>query len=317
MFCSNCGSANEQGSKFCLTCGRQLDATPTVGEGFTAPVSFAPPAKNNKKFLFIGAGALVVILIAAAVVVVNLPKTVSIRMGVTETYGGIFAAQCVVEDDASALVPTSLTVKDASNGNTVADVPLVFLSSGSGGCEGRGDVSLSPNGKFEVFDGSTSLGLIGSPELSSGLANVNISASLLRDLKVSFGLYDTADSCSGSLEKWYCSWDNDWVFGLDLDSDNDSCSGQNGYSDIHAGNIVRVRGRSNNLTETATLKGDSYELTSMSTYEIKCNFYANFSSLPNDPLGYEIEVGTRGTVDYGLADLSSNDWVAEMSIGKD
>ena len=322
MFCTNCGTGNEAGSGFCVSCGNKLVAPTQAAQPATTyaepkfPTAFSK-FFSNKKLLAITGGGLALLLIAAVVVVVNLPKKVAIEVTVLETYGGVFQTNCKVETEAASLVPKFVRIAKKGEVNGVGKVELTYVPSPAGGCVGKGEISLGTHDKYQILNGVEVISQIGPDEFDAGKAISVIHAPLYRDLRVNFDLYDTADSCTGTTESWHCYWDNDWIFGLSLNSSADTCKGQNGYSDVHSGINVYVRGRSSGSSDSATLIGNSYDLESVSTKEIACHFYAEFTGVPNDPMGYDIEVGTRGSVEYDIDGLRSNDWVAEMQLGKD
>jgi hypothetical protein len=272
---------------------------------------------SNKKLLALTSGGLALLFIAAVVIVVNLPKKVVIEVGVIETYGGVFRDNCQIETEAASLVPKFVRVAKKGETKGVGKVELTYTPVLSGGCVGKGEINLGPNDKYQILDGDEVISQIGPDEFEAGKAILVIQAPLFRDLRVNFNLYDTADSCTGTTESWNCSWDNDWIFGLSLNSNAGTCKGQNGYSDVRAGTSVYVRGRSSGSSDSATLVGNSYDLESVSSKEISCHFYADFTGVPNDPMGYEIEVGTRGSVEFDIDGLRSKDWVADLQLGKD
>jgi hypothetical protein len=316
MFCPSCGTNNLAGTQFCGNCGVGLDQ-PTAGPSYYVQPEPAKPnffKSRNGLIAMIAAGVLVVGSLAA--VVVNLPKTVNVKLAVTATNGGVFTPDCEIQSDATSLTPKFLTVKNSSNGSVAGLLKLKYVTGVSGGCVGEGQVSLNPNATYAIDAEGNSVGSITSSDFSSGVANVGLAVAITRTVKVAFSLYDTADYCSGTTESWHCSWDNDYIFGLSLTSSTGKCEGQNGYNDISDGTTVTMVGRSNHQTFTGSLTNDTYDLVSVSSKQIECKFNATFNDVPNDDLGYSIEVSHRGFVDYNLSDIRENDWTAKVALNQ-
>ena len=317
MFCSTCGKAKANESAVCESCS----AVAGTFESISAPVpnQLTPIQKflKNKRLMLIAGASGFVLLVTTVIVLVFMPRPVELVVGVSAPYGGVFEGNCQISADGEALVPTSLVIKSQSTGKKVSSVILSYKQNASGDCVGYGTASVDPFGKFELFQGEDLITSIGSDEISAGKAEAFVEAPLFRTINVKFALFETADSCSGSIDDWYCSWDNDYVFGLDLDSDEGTCKGKSGYSDIKEGTNVTVKGNSNGTTSSGSLSNDGYDLVSTSSREIKCNFYSNIYLVPNDPVGYAIEVGNRGEVSFSNLDLISTSWEAAVNLGKD
>jgi hypothetical protein len=319
MFCSNCGRTNPDGSIFCSSCGSsQISQSPSVDVvEQIAPVIEAQPDGKKKLFgkkVLIGAGAVVAVL--AALVVVFLPKSVAVEVGIVAPNGGVFDAACNVQADAEYLTPFSIEFSSSVDNTSPISSNISYALNSSGDCVGKASVSLSPFTTYYAFAGGDQIAELSPSDISSGKASVGTSISIVRDLRVNFNLYDEADRCTGSTESWNCWWDNDYIFGLKLNSDSGNCSGQNGFSDIRKGTAVKVVGRSNNQISTGSLIVDTYELVSVSSKQIVCKFYADFSSIPNDDLGYSITVSNRGSVDYDLNQVRDNSWVADLQLNQ-
>jgi hypothetical protein len=290
---------------------------PTAAPTYSQQPAAAKPnffKTRNGLIAMIAAGVLVIGSLAA--VVVNLPKTVNVKLAVTATNGGVFTSDCTVQADAVSQTPSSLTVKNASNGSVAGTVKLKYVTGASGGCVGEGQVSLNPNATYSLDAAGKSVGSITSSDFSTGVANLGLAVAITRTVNVAFSLYDTADSCTGTTDSWNCSWNDDWVFGLKLTSSTGKCEGQNGYNDISDGTPVTMVGRSNHQTFTGSLTNDTYDLVSISSKQIECKFTATFNDVPNDDLGYSIEVSHRGFVDYNLSDIRDNDWTANVALNQ-
>ena len=313
MFCPSCGTQNGQGVAFCGNCGVSLAQPQPVSTAMPAPVKPNFFKSRNGIIAIVAVGVLLIGSLAA--VVVNFPKTVNVKLAVNAVNGGVFTSDCTVQPDAASLVPKSLKVTN-SGGSTVGSVNLKFFTAPEGGCVGQGQVSLNPNGTYSVVADSKPVGTIAASEFSAGVANVGYTVALTRTIHVAFTLYDKADYCSGTTDNWRCSWNDDYVFGLHLNSSDSTCEGQNGYSDIYDGTTVTMVGRSNHQTFTGKLVNDRYDLVSIASKQIACKFNTTFTDVPNDDLGYSVQVSHRGYVDYDLSSIRDNDWTAEVALNQ-
>jgi len=319
MFCSHCGQSNPDGSVFCTSCGvaqaTQVNPAPTV-----TPVSnyVEVPVAAKNKFLspkwLISAGSALVLIVG--LVVVFLPKSVDVEIGVIAPNGGVFDSACNVQSDAEDQTPMTIDFSKSEDNTSPTNVPVVYSMNASGACVGKVRVSLSPFTTYYAFNGEYKLAELSASDISSGKISIGTSVTVTRDLRVNFNLYDQADRCTGSTESWNCWWNNDYVFGLKLNSNKGTCSGQNGFSDIHKGTNVTVEGRSNHQIATGTLVVDTYELVSVKSKQIVCKFKVDFTGIANDDLGYAITTSHRGTVDFDLDQIRENSWTADLQLNQ-
>ena len=319
MSCNKCGQKNLDGSLFCSSCGSSIAE---VSSGKSLEISDSSdtnvpqktkPKYLEKKFLISGGAAAVVL---AAITFVLLPKPVAIEIGVIAPNGGVFDASCNVLSDAEAQTPLVISLSTQPDKSSPMSFPIKYSLSSSGSCVGKVNASLSPFANYFVFNGGDKIAEITPTDVGAGKASIGTSVIIERDLRVNFNLYDKADRCSGSTSSWSCSWNNDYVFGLKLNSKTGKCSGQNGFSDIRKGTTVKVEGRGNQQVATGTLMVDTYELVSVGSKKIVCKFYATFSGIANDDLGYAITTANRGTVDFDLDQVRQNGWVADLQLNQ-
>lgn len=316
MFCSSCGSSQDSQSLFCPSCGAKLQNISAAEPESPAVEKKSKPqlvelAKQKK--IWIPAASVVAALILS---LVFLPKSFELRIHVDDVYGGVFDSACEIDDDAKSLIPKELIVTDKSNGSGGVKVPVEFSKDNSGECVGITKASVGAFGVAYIFNGSEQVGSFKSSEISADDNIVTIEAAVTRGMKVNFNLYEKADRCSGSVSNWSCSWNWDEYFGLKLYRSTGKCKGKAGFSDIHAGTTVIMRGLSNGKTLTGALVNDTYDLVSVKSKQIVCKFYADFDSVPNDEEGYEITVSNRGDVVFTKETLKLNDWTADLVLNK-
>lgn len=85
------------------------------------------------------------------------------------------------------------------------------------------------------------------------------------------------------------------------------CSGENGYNDIAAGAEVQVLNQAGTILGTSALQGGSDAFTS-------CNFTFSVPQIPSAAF-YQIQVSHRGNVTFSKAELQSNHWTADLTLG--
>lgn len=319
MLCAKCGHLNSDGSVFCSSCGvSQTNGNEPNSAGQGDPTDLPTTATPKKKFFstkrLIAVGAAVVLV--TTTVLVFMPKSVTVEIGIVAPNGGVFDASCNVQADAADQTPSSIDLSVKQDGSSPISASVSYSLNASGLCVGKAKASLSPFSTYYAFNNGTQIAEITPSDIGAGKVSIGTSVTIVRDLRVNFNLYDKADSCTGSTESWNCWWDNDYIFGLKLNSKTGKCSGQNGFSDIHKGTSVTVKGRSNNQIATEYLVVDTYELVSVGSKQIVCKFYADFSGIANDDLGYSITSSNRGSVDYDLGQIRDNSWVADMQLNQ-
>jgi hypothetical protein len=97
-----------------------------------------------------------------------------------------------------------------------------------------------------------------------------------------------------------------------LPSTGSPCSASDvGYSDIHPGTPVVVRNGGGDVVGRTTL--GSGQLRVSGNFRSDCVY--RFSARVRDEASYEIEVATRGTVDFTRADLEHSHWKPALTIG--
>ena len=308
IFCGNCGTLSSD------------DFIPSVAVDRPSGPSELARAKataifGSRRNRAIGLG--LVTLIAATILYVVVPsKVIFVELFVEDINGGAFSNNCTIEKDASSLIPTSLEVRPVSSSSQGSIHALEYFPAPQGGCVGRTSISVAPFSNSEVRDRQVVIGKIGAQEIGRGEAILAKKVAIERNLTVKFTLTDVADSCSSrSGGGWYCSWSNDWSFGLQLNEKNATCKGKNGYNDIKDGASVVVTGLENGKSSTSVLTGDSYDLPNVKSKRIVCSFKAVLSGIPNDPGGYSVEVSKRGKVNFTIDALRDSYWNAEVTLG--
>ena len=307
FFCANCGTLGSE--DFNPSLANESSGSPS--ERATAKAAALFGSRRNRA---IGLG-LVTIISATILYVVVPSKVVFIELFVEDRNGGAFSNNCTIEEDAKSLIPTSIEVRPVSSSSQGSIHTLEYFPAAQGGCVGRTSISVAPFSNSEVRDRQVVIGKIGAQEIGRGEAVLAKKVALERNLTVNFTLTDVADSCSTRSNGWYCSWSNDWSFGLQLNEKNSTGKGKNGYNDIKDGTSVTVTGLENGKSSTSVLTGDSYDLPNVKTKQIVCRFKATLSGIPNDPGGYSVEVSKRGKVNFTIDDLRDSYWKAEVTLG--
>lgn len=320
MNCATCGRELIDGDAPCGNCesigSSDFDASDAVDD--SGAESQTAPAKKRSVFgtrriRVLGLG-LVGITVASLLYVFVPSKVIFVELYVQDVNGGAFNDTCKIEEEAKALIPTTLEVRPASSKTPGSIHSLEYFPSPQGGCVGRTSISVTPFSTSDVRDRFV-LGKIGAQEIATGEAVLAMKVALKRDLTVKFTLTDVADYCRVEGSGWSCSWNNDWTFGLQLNANASTCRGKNGYSDIKSGASVTVTGIQNRKTSTSTLTGEGYDLPNVRTKRIVCRFSADLNGIPNDPEGYSVEIAKRGDVNFTLKSLRGSNWTAEVTLG--
>jgi hypothetical protein len=87
-----------------------------------------------------------------------------------------------------------------------------------------------------------------------------------------------------------------------------SCEGTGGYGDVGPGQPATLRDGDGKILAATTLGTGVGGSTS-------CRFDFDFQGVPEVPF-YSVEVGSRGTISYSLADMQGNGWTVSLTLGE-
>jgi hypothetical protein len=104
-----------------------------------------------------------------------------------------------------------------------------------------------------------------------------------REMTVNYTLFDSEASCSG---------------------------GSGGYSDIGPGNPVTVKNGEGKVLAASSLGADGDGVPG-----VFCTWTVVLDDVPADEDFYSVSIGRRGEISYSQAELESDDWTVELSIG--
>jgi len=92
-----------------------------------------------------------------------------------------------------------------------------------------------------------------------------------------------------------------------IQNNTSGCEGIGGYSDIRSGTGVTLKDGGGKVLATSFL--DSVSGTSNS-----CVFKVSLASVPEVPF-YTVEISHRGQLSYSLADMKTQDWSLDLTLG--
>jgi hypothetical protein len=96
------------------------------------------------------------------------------------------------------------------------------------------------------------------------------------------------------------------LYDSDVSSD---CSGSGGYDDIQPGAAVTVRNQTGETIATGNIgSGEYFE-------SVGCEYDFSVEGVP-DAAFYRIEVSHRGEVEFSRAEMESQDWKVQLSLGE-
>jgi hypothetical protein len=257
------------------------------------------------------------ILIICAFAWTNRTQQIQVSITVEAVNGGFFTNEtsCVPEYSPSILDVVSIT--EAQSISQVVEMPdNPWISIGANTCRQSVSVALAPSRAYAVRMGNQQIGTIDSATFSAGSIEVFYQHIVTRDLKGTFELVQYQDSCQGNKNKWTCSHSVWRAWGIGTDRETGACWGQSGYSDIRAGTIVTIYDSSGAIVGGGSLADPQYDLTSVASKRFYCEFKWSASDIPNDDVGYSVEVASRGRVFFSAEQLKSNGWELNTVLGE-
>lgn len=263
------------------------------------------------------------LVVAAAVLVAifayaSRTETVAMTVTVQAKFGGVFtnSSTCVPNDSYSTTM-NSLEVK-SSKGVSVALPQLTWSLAEENKCKLDTVLKLPPNDTYAVsFDGEE-IGTVTAANFLSNSASYLYVISVMRNLSGHFQLTEKADSCRYKANGgWRCSWSWYSYGGQNFDgsSKSGSCKGIGGYFDLKNGTNVKVYGSDGNLLATTALGNSHYDLVSVSSKKLFCEWDWSVVGVPNDEGGYSVEISHRGKVSFSAVKLAANGYTLDTTIG--
>ena len=92
------------------------------------------------------------------------------------------------------------------------------------------------------------------------------------------------------------------------------CKGNGGYSDIKNGSRVNIYSSDDRLLLSTELGNAEYDLKSVKSRVIFCQFTWEVKDVPNDDKGFYVEIAKRGKVFFSRTDLEANGWALDTEL---
>jgi hypothetical protein len=268
------------------------------------------------RFVAIAVGLIVAIGIVGTYLYTNRTEAVVLRVSISAPNGGVFidSNTCNPRENYVPLLD-ALTLSASADSRSVPIPETEWRLTGDKTCLREALVSLSPNQTYKVQLGSTSLGSIDAASFLTRSADFLHVISVTQDLHGTFELNQTADSCRESTTGWYCSWYPKWQVSLDLFRKTGGCKGNGGFIDIKNRTRVNIYSSDDRLLSSTELGNAEYDLKSVKSRVITCQFSWVGNDVPNDDKGYYLEVAKRGKVFFSTSDLQANGWALDAGLG--
>jgi hypothetical protein len=260
-------------------------------------------------------GALILVIFAFSWV--NRTQQIQVSITVDAIYGGFFTNETSCVPAYSPSILDAVTITDGQSIRQVVAMPEnPWTSIGANTCRQSVTVVLAPGREYTVRMGTQTIGTISSAEFSAGSSEIFYQHIVTRDLKGTFELVQYQDSCRGNKKKWTCSHSIWRAWGIGTDRETGACWGQSGYSDIRLGTTVTIYNSSGAIVGGGSLTDPQYDLTSVASKRFYCEFKWSASNIPNDDVGYSLEIASRGRVFFSSEQLKSSGWELNTVLGE-
>ena len=259
-------------------------------------------------------GALVFVILAFSWT--NRTQQIQLSITVEAIYGGLFINETSCVPAYSPSILDAVTISDGESIRQAVTMPeQPWTPIGTNTCRQSVTLALAPGREYAVRMGTQQIGTIGSAAFSEGSSEIFYQHIVSRNLKGAFELVQYQDSCRVNKKGWTCSH-SIYGWGIGTDKKTGACWGQSGYSDIRLGTVVTIYNSTGAIVGGSSLTDPQYDLTSVASKRFYCEFQWNASGIPNDDVGYSVEIASRGRVFFSAEQLKSNGWELNTTLGE-
>jgi hypothetical protein len=308
-FCTNCGDVLGNSVAFCASCGFQIAvvANKPLDDKTRSSTGTGVLSRWNSLNPKLRWSSLVAVALVISLLFV-MPRGVDIVVSIDDRFGGVFTSNC--ELTASGLREAPQILRFGSE-TTSPEIAIDYRKI-DGECAGLAQASLLPFQTYEAFSDGSNLGTVLPSDVSAGRVEVSARVEIYNEISGTFDISDNADRCSAGYKT--CWWP--YYFGIKFPRTSETdCAGDNGYSDIRRGTVVKIIGNSNGITTSTSLGYGTEIWPSSRNLKTTCSFELLTVKVPNDDMGYSIEASNRGQVVYTLDELENQDWSVDLVLG--
>jgi hypothetical protein len=321
VFCSKCGSAIAENSKFCNTCGTDLSTSRQTNELSENNLTTRTDTKKKNLFMILGLGLIIIAGVALTLNLLKFNNEIDLSVSLKSKDDFTFGPDCQPSKSSNSEIYVGLEV--AYDDDIDADTGFTPLN----GIWQKGDEDTCIfSGTLDKPDEASSYSIRFIAEkqnvdvakdvaFQEGLDKIELFSEVGRTHKFQGKLVLFGNETPSSKLRCVLSWTSGGKDCGNIKAAGPAvCNGAGGFGDIAGGKTVKVLSEQDKeLVLTSLGEGKMY-FSDPSGPRATCTFLFE-GELPRVKGSYRFIIGDRGEINNSLEEMEAKNWQVDFSLG--